>query len=108
MNYVYNSGHGNRYTKRFSETDGPSQPAFLHLKFSSHDDAWRAYEIIATSKNSPGHVSWIFSKHYRWVVKQTDCFENVSTPMLVDNFFSKAENGGLKIDPDLQDEFDVY
>lgn len=99
------AGAGQRKRKRFTLTTGPTQPAFIQLSFASHEQAWAAYRVLATHKDTPGYVSWVYSKHYRWVRQQTESFKKISTPMLVDSFFRKGKNGGIKIIPDLRDEF---
>lgn len=101
---LLNSHEGGK-RRRFALSEGPNQPAFIQFSFNSHEDAWRAYELLASHKDTPGFVSWVFSKHYRWVRKQTESFQMISTPMLVDSFFRKGKNGGIKIVPDLRDEY---
>jgi hypothetical protein len=94
---------GAPHGKKFTQITGPNQPAFIELSFETHADAWAAYTVLAAHPDSPGYVSWVFSKHYKWVRKQTESFQKISTPMLVDSFFRKSKNGGIKIVPDLRE-----
>jgi hypothetical protein len=72
----------------------PEFPAFIHLEFDTHNDAWLAYHKLLRS-NIPGDVHWIQTKHYKWVRSQTESMKFISMPMLVEQFFDKAKNGGL-------------
>lgn len=89
--------------RKISQNDGPKQPAFIHLRFDSHSTAWKAYKILNGNPASPGQVSWIKSKHYKWVAKQTEAVEKISAPLLVDSFFRKGGRNTIDIVPDLND-----
>lgn len=49
----------------FTILQGPTQPAFLYLQFGSHDDAWIAYRLLSAHPDTPGYISWVFTKHHR-------------------------------------------
>lgn len=76
---------------------GPSQPAFIHIQCPSHESAWRVYLALKSRGPAlvPGEVAWIESKHYRWVRTQSEALSAISSPMLVDHFFHKADKGFL-------------
>jgi hypothetical protein len=52
-----------------------NRPAFIHMKFRNHEQAWRAFHILecASKSNVPFSVSWIKNSwYYKLAVKSRD------------------------------------